>query len=387
VEASVPRRARLRRRRHALRRTEKFFERQPRAVVLFVGLAGILVVAALDYLVSLRLSLALFYLVPVGLVTWILGRRWATAAVLVATIAGLLAETAAVGGTLGLVPYWNAGVRFALLDILAMLLATFHDSIDQQTRRADEERGVSDQLRDLNDMKNTLLHAVSHDLKGPLAAILGSVGTLRRSQQLRLTPEQVDGLYEAIAVSGKKMDRLVSDLLDMDRIDREDLTPEREPTDVGELAQRVMRECEQVGAHPVRVDADRFLVEVDPLMVERIVENLLVNAARHTPVGTPVHIGVRARSDAVAITVEDEGPGIPDDLKQSLFDPFRQGPSANGRGVGIGLSLVKKFAELHGGSAKVEDAPGSGARFVIILPGKLQVKDPLTPIDARLRAV
>jgi len=375
------------RHRHLLARIERFFVDRPKPIVLLVGLGILSVVAGFDYLVPLRISLAFFYLIPVGLVTWFLGRRWGAVAVLAATLAGLVAEAEAYGPSAGLVPYWNAAVRLALLGILAMLLVTFHESIDQQTKRAEEERGISDQLRGLNDMKNTLLHAVSHDLKGPLAAILGSIGTLRRSEQLDLTSEQVEGLHEAIDVSGRKMDRLITDLLDMDRIDREDLTPEREGTDVGELAKRVMRECEQLGAHPVRVEADRFLIDVDRSMVERIIENLLVNAARHTPVGTPVHIGVRARADAVVITVEDEGPGIPDDLKVSLFDPFRQGPGATGKGVGIGLSLVKKFAELHGGSAKVEDAPGSGARFVIILPGSIKAKDALTPIDSRLRAV
>ena len=386
MDANEPHGSGLRRERHPLRRVERLLDGKPTAVVVLVGLGLVGLVAGLDTLVSPRISLALFYLVPVGFVTWELGRRWGAVLVAAATVAGLVAELHAYGAGAGLVPYWNAAVRGALLGILAMLLATFHESIQQEIRRAETERGVSDQLRELNDMKNTLLHAVSHDLKGPLAAILGSIGTLRRSEQLQLTVDQRDGLYEAIDVSGRKMDRLVNDLLDMDRIDREDLTPEREPTDVGDLARRVMRECEQLGAHPVRVEADQVLVDVDRSMVERVVENLLVNAARHTPVGTPVHIGVRARADSIVLTVEDEGPGITDDLKESLFDPFRQGPSASGRGVGIGLSLVKKFAELHGGSAKVEDAPGGGARFVIILPGRVQAKDPVTK-DARLHAV
>jgi signal transduction histidine kinase len=113
-----------------------------------------------------------------------------------------------------------------------------------------------------------------------------------------------------------------------------------------------------------------------------------VNAARHTPIGTPIHVTVRARADALVLIVEDEGPGIPDELKESIFDPFRQGPGVRGSGAGIGLSLVRKFAELHGGSAKVEDAPGSGARFVVVLPCKLQAKDILTPkSDSHLRAV
>jgi two-component system sensor histidine kinase KdpD len=388
VDANAPRGSGMRKERHFLLRTQRFFDGRPKVLVFLVGIAFVLFVAALDYAASFKVSLALFYLAPVGLVTWNLGRRWGACMALAAGVAGLAAELEARMPHPGLVPYWNAGVRFVLLIVLAMLLATLRESIDQQTRRVEEERGIADRLRDLNEMKNTLLHAVSHDLKGPLAAVLGSIGTLRRGQQLQLTAEQMAGLYEAIDVSSRKMDRLVNDLLDLDRIDREDLTPERTFTDVGDLAKRVMRECEQLGAHPVRVEADAIKIEVDRSMVERIIENLLVNAARHTPIGTPVHINVRARSDSVVVIVEDEGPGIPHQLKESLFDPFRQGPGASGKGVGIGLSLVKRFAELHGGSAKVEDAPGGGARFVVILPGRLEVKDNVpTRADARLRAV
>jgi two-component system sensor histidine kinase KdpD len=122
-------------------------------------------------------------------------------------------------------------------------------------------------------------------------------------------------------------------------------------------------------------------------MVERVVENLLVNAARHTPLGTPVRVVVAGRRDGIDLAVEDEGPGIPDDLKLVLFDSFRQGPEANGGGVGIGLSLVKRFAELHGGHAAAEDRPGGGARFVVCLPGRVTQFDTVAPERATLRAV
>ena len=91
------------------------------------------------------------------------------------------------------------------------------------------------------------------------------------------------------------------------------------------------------------------MVEVDPSKVERVIENLLVNAARYTPPGTAVLVQVTARPDGIVLVVEDDGPGIPDELKDVLFEPFRQGEDSSGRGVGIGLSLVQRFAELHGG--------------------------------------
>lgn len=124
--------------------------------------------------------------------------------------------------------------------------------------------------------------------------------------------------------------------------------------------------------HPVDVVADEVLVDLDRAKVERVLENLLVNAGRHTPTGTPIHVRAIAVTDGVVIEVEDEGPGVPESLRDVVFDPFRQGSRPGGRGVGIGLSLVRRFARLHGGDAEVADRPGGGARFVVSIPGTVQ---------------
>jgi signal transduction histidine kinase len=104
-------------------------------------------------------------------------------------------------------------------------------------------------------------------------------------------------------------------------------------------------------------------------MVERIVENLLANADRHTPPDTPVWIRTTRHNQGVLITVEDAGAGIPPQLRASLFEPFRQGPEhpRHAPGVGIGLTLVARFAKLHGGRAWVEERPGGGSSFRVLL--------------------
>jgi signal transduction histidine kinase len=117
----------------------------------------------------------------------------------------------------------------------------------------------------------------------------------------------------------------------------------------------------------VEVDAEDGLADVDPVHVERIVENLVANAVRHTPAGTCVRVGVRYESGAVVITVADEGPGVPPEVRDVVFEPFRQG--GRGNGLGIGLSLVARFAALHGGTATVGDREGGGAVFTVRLPG------------------
>ena len=354
--------------RDELRRAEGFLDGRSPGLVYAVAIAFGAVVFVLDVLTGPRVSLQLFYLMPVGLVTWNLGRRPGLIAAGAATVVAFIADAFGPGSTNDLVPYWNSVARLAVFVVIALLLAALRETMDKQRERAEHEHEVSSGLRELNDVKDTLLHAVSHDLKGPLAGIIGAMSTLRRGDELQLTEEERESLLQMIEQSARKMNRLVDDLLDLERIDRGQVQPEREPTDIGELARRIAREAPGMDTHPVRIEADAVLADVDPAKVERIIENLMVNAARHTPGGTPVHVTIRKREDGVILTIEDEGPGVPVDLKPVLFDPFRQGPTAAGRGVGIGLSLVRRFAELHGGTADIEDRPGGGARFVIVLP-------------------
>jgi signal transduction histidine kinase len=119
----------------------------------------------------------------------------------------------------------------------------------------------------------------------------------------------------------------------------------------------------------VQVEAAPVLVRVDPAKVERIVENLLANTARHTPSGSPVLVRVESLDGGVLVAVDDRGPGVPDEHKEAVFEPFRQGPqpSAHSPGVGVGLALVARFAELLGGRAWVEDREGGGASFRVWL--------------------
>src|SRR4029077_6592666 len=232
---------------------------------------------------------------------------------------------------------------YAVFLFVVWLLAIIRDHAKRQRSQLESQEEVSDDLRAQNDMKNTLLHAVSHDLKGPLAGILGAMQTIRRADQLKLTGVELNDLYGVIEQAGKKAARLVDDLLDLDRLRRGQLQPERALTDVGALADRISTELAPLSGHPVRVESDPVMVDIDPGKVERIVENLLNNAARHTPQGTPVRVLVNELPGGVQLVVEDEGPGVPNEMKDEIFEPFRQGETARGGG-GIGLSLVYRFA-------------------------------------------
>jgi PAS domain S-box-containing protein len=240
---------------------------------------------------------------------------------------------------------------------------------EELERALQVEREVTAQLRELDRMKNTFLQAVSHDLRTPLAAILGLAVTLEREDVL-LHPEEARQMAARIAANARRLDRMVNDLLDLDRLSRGIVEPNLAPTDVGALVTNLLAESELTAGREVHVEAPSVFAEVDAAKVERIVENLLANAVRHTPPESRIWVRVEPGETDLVIAVEDEGPGVPPQERERIFEPFRQGAAApeHAPGVGIGLALVARFAELHGGRAWVEDRPGGGASFRVRLP-------------------
>jgi signal transduction histidine kinase len=256
------------------------------------------------------------------------------------------------------------------------------DTVDRLFQREAEletalrrEYAAADRLRAMSEMKDTFLRAVSHDLRTPLTAMHGVAVTLERTR-LGLPREQALDLIRMMIEKTRKMDRLLADLLDLNRMEEGILEPNRALTDVRALAHRVVDEVEQLRGWPIEIEAEPVLAAVDGPKIERIVENLLLNTTRHTPPGTQVWVRALTRERDLELIVEDAGPGVPAELAGSIFEPFRQGRpdgarpgDGNGRGVGIGLSLVARFAELHGGRAWVTERSGGGACFHVLLPG------------------
>ncbi|MEO8293245.1 MAG: PAS domain-containing protein [Actinomycetota bacterium] len=232
------------------------------------------------------------------------------------------------------------------------------------------ERETAQRLRDLDEMKNTFLQAVSHDLRTPLAAILGLAVTMGR-EDLELDPAEAQDMARRIAANARKLDRLVNDLLDLDRLSRGIVEPALRPTDLGALIRNLVGESELIAERRVNLEAQPVTILVDAAKVERIVENLLANTARHTPAQSQLWVRVEPMGDGALVVVEDDGPGVSEDLRERIFEPFMQGPSlaTHAPGVGVGLALVARFAELHGGRAWVQDRPGGGASFRVYLSG------------------
>lgn len=273
------------------------------------------------------------------------------------------------------IPTYLQGVIF---DITERKLA------EQALRESEQrEREAAERLRALDDMKNTFLAAVSHELRSPLTSILGLSLTLERAPDMPV--DDRDDLLKRLAANSRKLDRLLKDLLDIDRLNRGIVEPQYRVIDIGALARRTVENLDALAGRDIVTQTESVVIAVDPPKVERIVENLLMNAARHTTPDRRIWLQVTPYDGGVLIAVEDDGPGVPAELRGAIFEPFRQGPtsSPHSPGTGIGLSLVSRFAALHDGRAWVEDREGGGASFRVFLPGHV---DAVTA-DARSHTV
>jgi PAS domain S-box-containing protein len=233
----------------------------------------------------------------------------------------------------------------------------------------EREKEASSRLRALHEMQNSFLQAVSHDLRTPLTTILGGALILARDEGA-IPPAEAKELLGRMAANAQKLHRLLTNLLDLDRMSRGIVEPNRDMVDLTRLVAGVLNEIEAEN-HPITITTTApVFADVDAAHCERIVENLVTNAVRYTPSGTPIWISVVDVGDGALLTVEDAGPGVPEELREAIFEPFRQGGETikHSPGVGVGLSLVARFAELHRGRVWVEERSGGGASFKVHLP-------------------
>jgi signal transduction histidine kinase len=229
----------------------------------------------------------------------------------------------------------------------------------------DQERRVSKQLKDFDELRNAFLLAVSHDLQAPLAAIAALAELLRADRLDDGQRRSVIGRLEEAATSTT---HLLDDLLDYQRITYGSRPITRHAVALDRLVRDAVGRV-AAGGHPIQLDLDPVTIEVDPGLAERIVTNLFTNAIQHTPPGTTVWVRCRREPDGALLAVEDDGPGVPPERRASVFELFEHDPDSPGTGrLGVGLALVARFAELHGGYARVEERLGGGAAFHVLLP-------------------
>jgi two-component system sensor histidine kinase KdpD len=253
------------------------------------------------------------------------------------------------------------------------LLATIADrlALDLEQERLREEANQAEVLRRTDELRTALLSSVSHDLRTPLAAIKASAESLLQ-HDVAWSEEDRDGFAGAIVRESDRLNRLVANLLDMSRIEGGALRPQRDWYDLGELVREVvgrLRPFLDGRRIELAIADDLPPVSLDYLMIDQVVTNLLENAVKYTPPGTPLDIRVERRGNRIRVKIADHGPGIPPDKRQAVFDKFyRLERRGQIRGSGLGLAVTRGLVEGHDGRIWAEETPGGGATFVFELP-------------------
>lgn len=241
----------------------------------------------------------------------------------------------------------------------------------ERARLADELEGARVQ-GETERLRNALLSSVSHDLRSPLASMIGSAGTLA-SYGDQLPAEERRELLEAILGEGQRLDRYIQNLLDMTRLGHGTLKLNRDWTDAAEIVAAAVARLRKLFPE-LRVETelprDTVLLYVHPALIEQALFNILENAARFSPPGEPVRIHAFVSGEHLLIDVSDRGPGIPEDERVRIFDMFysvSRGDRAT-QGTGLGLAICRGMIGAHGGSVAALPGDGGGTTIRITLP-------------------
>jgi two-component system sensor histidine kinase KdpD len=253
-----------------------------------------------------------------------------------------------------------------------VLLETFLSQVSLAIEREllDEAAEQTAMLRESERLQSTLLNSISHELRTPIATLKGASSSLmdpiagaNESARAELTRD--------IQSAADRLNRLVENLLDMSRLESGRLEIKREWCDVGDLigvAVKQVDDCARKHPLSIHIDPDLPLIKLDFVLIEQVLVNLLDNACNYTAEGTAIRIAARVYDTKVEISVSDEGQGIPEELRERIFDKFYRLPGTASGGTGLGLSISRGLVEAHGGRLTAENAAQGGATFTIHLP-------------------
>ncbi|HEY7521372.1 MAG TPA: ATP-binding protein [Methylomirabilota bacterium] len=319
---------------------------------------------------------------------------WSDVPVIVLTSADRVAEPTAVAleafESLGNITLLERPVRImTLLSTLRSALRArrrqyeVRDYVSERHRLEDALRERAEALEAAGRAKDEFLAMLGHELRNPLGAIIAAARILQHSD---------DGVWDAarprevIARQAQHLARLVDDLLDVSRVTLGKVQLHTRRLDLADAVTRCMAALHtamDTSQHEIAVDAHPVWVEADETRLDQVVGNLVSNALKYTPAGGRVHVAVRAEDESAVIRVEDTGIGLEPSLLPRVFDLFVQGEQRVERsrgGLGIGLTLVRRLVELHGGTVgAVSAGPGRGTTFVVRLPRVEAPREPVRP--------
>jgi len=310
-------------------------------------------------------NIAMVYLLAVVVVAW----RYSRGPTILATILGVAAFDFLFVPPQGTFTVDDVQylLTFAIMLTVGLIISALRESVRRQAGaqaklelRAETER-----------VRSALLASISHDLRTPLAVMSGASSTLAERGE-RMGAEERAALARSVFDQARDMSERVAKLLDMTRLEAGAIELERDWDSLPDIAGAVLRRlADRTATHRVVVDLpdDLPLLRVDATLIEQVLANLLDNAVRHTPAGTVVQLRARRGDREVVVSVEDFGPGLPDQDIERLFDKFhRAAAEGTPAGMGLGLSICRAIVVLHGGRLWAERIAGGGLAFRFTLP-------------------
>jgi signal transduction histidine kinase len=253
---------------------------------------------------------------------------------------------------------------------LVTLLGRLVASAVQNLRAYEAERATADELRRLSSLRADFVSLVSHELRSPMAAVIGSARTLQQRWRV-LRPEQREAFLAVIADETSRLSALVGDVLDTSRIEAGTFGYSFSDVDLAEIVRDSVAAAE-IGQDEVRLAPELPTtlphVRGDAERLRQLIDNLISNAVKYSDSGAEVSVRAQADDGQVVVRVRDTGPGIAPEHQGQIFEKFGRAAGSAKPGTGLGLFLARSFAEAHGGSLAVESKPGEGAMFTLRLP-------------------
>ena len=264
--------------------------------------------------------------------------------------------------------------------IVMMLVALVITSLTDRMRRQTDATHRAEIAIETERMRNALLSAVSHDLKTPLVSIYGAATSIL-DQGERLTPADRRALIKDIAEEAGNLNRLLTNLLEMTRLDA-GLELKKDWQSVEEITEAALARLEDSFRNrpvTVNVPEDLPLIRVDESLMQHLLVNVLENAVKYTPEGSPIRIVASGDATRVKISIHDSGPGFKPGTEDQVFERFYRANSPGVHGMGLGLTICRAIVKAHGGKIRAENAPEGGAVLHIELPtgGPFPTIDPL----------
>ena len=239
----------------------------------------------------------------------------------------------------------------------------------------------AEKLRQSEQLHQALLNSVSHELRTPLTALLGTAAALQDDATIS-EPQRRGALLKELHSAGGRLNRVIENLLDMARLNSGVLEPQLDWHDPAELVRLTLqRLAEPLSSHPLVLElpSDLPLFRVDFRFMEHALSNLVLNAAAYAPAGTPITVAARRVGERLEISVSDQGPGIPLEARERVFEKFYRLPGSPAGGTGLGLHITRSLLKAQGGTAVVREAAGGGAEFALSLPLEAVPPPPTEP--------